>query len=392
MDRLGRMRFLLNARAKRTGPIGGEIFILTIVFGLGWAGLTGCGTPGAPQPPSLKLPGLVEDLTAVRAGDSVTLHWTSPKKTTDHLLIKGSIVAQICRREAAGGCEAAGQATVAPGVEGEFRDTLPPGLTSGKPRLLSYFVELKSPKGRSAGLSNPAEILAGAAPAAIAGFSAEVRAEGVALHWQGTDATPVRLHRRLLTPAAPKEKKTDSGLMSAPAEPEQRNLFVDGAGELNGSGQLNGALDRNAHFGESYEYAAQRVERISVNGKVLELDGAISAPIRVDVIDRFPPAVPQGLAAVAVPEEKSIDLSWQPDTEADLAGYIVYRIESGEAANGNGAADWMRVSGSQPVVGPAFRDKTVEPGHTYRYKVSAIDLTGHESAGSAETQESIPNP
>lgn len=386
------MRFLLSARANRTGPTGREIFILTIIFGLAWAGLTGCGTPGAPQPPSLQLPGLVEDLTAVRAGDSVTLRWTSPKKTTDHLLIKGSIVAQVCRRENSGACQAAGDVKVTPGGEGEFRDTLPAGLTSGKPRLLSYFVELKSPKGRSAGLSNAAEILAGAAPAAVAGLSAEVRADGVALHWQGVDTTPVRLHRKLLTPVAPKEKKSGSGLMSAPSEPERRNLLVDSSGLMNGSGQLNGALDSSAHFGESYEYAAQRVERISVNGKDLELDGEISAPIRVNVIDRFPPAVPQGLAAVAVPEEKTIDLSWQPDTEPDLAGYIVYRIGSGEAANGNGTADWMRISGPQPVVGPAYRDKAVEPGQTYRYKVSAIDLTGHESAGSMETQESVPNP
>jgi hypothetical protein len=382
LDRLGRMRFLLSARANRTSPNGREIFILTIAFGLVGVGLTGCGTPGAPQPPSLQLPGLVEDLTAVRAGDSVTLHWTSPRKTTDHLLIKGSIVAHVCRREDSGACQAAGDANVAPGGEGEFRDTLPAGLTNGKPRLLSYFVELKSPKGRSAGRSNAAEILAGAAPAAITGLSAEVRADGVALYWQGAETTPVRLHRRLLTPAALKEKKSGSGLMSVPSEPEQRNLLVDNAPK--------GTLDSSALFGESYEYAAQRVEKVSTNGKVLELDGEISAPLRVDVIDRFPPAVPQGLAAVAVPEEKTIDLSWQPDSEADLAGYIVYRIASGEAADDKGA--WARISGQQPLASPAYRDKAVEPGQIYRYKVSAIDLTGHESAGSTETQESVPNP
>lgn len=377
------MRFLSSAHTTGTGT---KIFILAIAV----ACLTGCGTPGAPQPPSLKLPGLVEDLTAVRAGDHVTLRWTSPKKTTDHLLIKGSIVAQVCRREEPAGCQTAGEVTVAPGAEAEFRDTLPASLTSGKPRQVSYFVELKSPKGRSAGPSNPAMILAGEAPAAVAGLSAEVRADGVALHWAGADATPVRLHRRLLTPAAPKEKKANSGLMSASAEPEQRDLLVEA------TGKLNGALDSSARFGESYEYAAQRVERVPVDGpagkQTLELAGEISAPVRVDAIDSFPPAVPQGLVAVAVPEERTIDLSWQPDTEADLAGYIVYRIGSGEAANGNGMADWMRVSGSQPVASPAYRDKTVEPGHTYRYKVSAIDLTGHESAGSAEAQESVPNP
>jgi hypothetical protein len=378
------MRFLPSVHITRTGRAGKKIFILAIVLSSAWIGFTGCGTPGAPQPPSLKLPGLVEDLTAVRAGDHVTLHWTSPKKTTDHLLIKGSIVAQVCRREAPGGCQAAGEVTVAPGAEAEFRDTLPAALTSGEPRQLSYFVELKSPKGRSAGLSNPAVILAGAAPAAIAGLSAEVRADGVALHWNGADATPVRLHRRLLTPAAPRGKKQDSGLMSAPVEPELRDLLVEDAGEL------KGALDSSARFGESYEYSAQRVERVSAEGKTLELAGEISAPVRVDVIDRFPPSVPQGLAAVAVPEEKTIDLSWQPDSEADLAGYIVYRSASGEAADDKGT--WIRISGPQPLAGPAYRDKTVEPGHAYRYKVSAIDLTGHESAESAEAQESMPNP
>ena len=349
--------------------------------------LSGCGTPGAPQPPSLRLPGVVEDLTALRAGDHVTLHWTSPKKTTDHLLIAGSIVAQACRREGSGECRAAGTVTVAPGAEAEFRDTLPANLMSGKPRMVSYFVELKSPKGRSAGLSNAAAILAGEAPAAIDGLSAEARADGVALHWKGVDGTPVRLHRRLVAGAPPaKDKKSHPNLMSAPAEAELRDLLVE-TDERHPNG-LDGALDKTAQFGESYEYSAQRVERVAVEGKTLELAGEISAPVRVDVIDNFPPAVPQGLAAVAVPDEKTIDLSWQPDTEGDLAGYIVYRSEAG----GNSAGGWVRVSGAQPVASPAYRDKTAETGHTYRYKVSAIDQTGHESAGSAEAQETMPNP
>jgi len=53
----------------------------------------------------------------------------------------------------------------------------------------------------------------------------------------------------------------------------------------------------------------------------------------------FPPAVPAGLAVVATAEggaEASIDLSWQPGTETDLAGYAVYRRE------GDGA--WLRIS------------------------------------------------
>jgi hypothetical protein len=360
-----------------------------VLLGLGGLLLSGCGTPGAPQPPSLKLPERVADLTAERAGDSVSLHWTMPKKTTDHLLIQGPVKVVVCRQEGAGSCQPAGETSFAANAEGEFRDSLPAALASGKPRPLSYFVELKSPKGRSAGLSNAAEVVAGTAPGPIAGLSAEVRADGVALHWAASEAgsltnreTLVRLHRKLLTPENAKpQAKQPGGLMKPSPEPPLRDLLVDAPS----AGQQSGALDRTAHFGESYEYTAQRIVRVSLSGgKTLELAGAITAPVRADVIDTFPPAVPQGLAAVLVPEEKTIDLSWQPDTEEDLAGYIVYRAETGE--------DWKRISPAQPLAGPAFRDTAIEPGHSYRYAVSAIDVSGHESKHSAEASESVPNP
>jgi hypothetical protein len=34
----------------------------------------------------------------------------------------------------------------------------------------------------------------------------------------------------------------------------------------------------------------------------------------------------------------------------------------------------------------------VQPGHTYRYAVAAIDQLGHESARSEEAEENVPNP
>src|SRR6185312_3392858 len=45
--------------------------------------LAGCGTPGAPRPPSLRLPQAVSDLAATRVGNTVTLTWTEPQRTTD---------------------------------------------------------------------------------------------------------------------------------------------------------------------------------------------------------------------------------------------------------------------------------------------------------------------
>src|SRR5277367_6498851 len=61
------------------------------------SGAAGCASPGPPQPPSLKLPEMVKDLTAQRVGDVVRLHWTTPSTTTDNIDIKGPMTADVCR-------------------------------------------------------------------------------------------------------------------------------------------------------------------------------------------------------------------------------------------------------------------------------------------------------
>jgi hypothetical protein len=350
----------------------------------------GCGTPGAPQPPSHKLPERVTDLSAERAGNVVTLHWTLPRKNTDHLLISGPIETQICRvthlsPKPASPCERAGVLSFDPGSSGTFQETLPDYLAIGRPSEITYFVELKNHHGHSAGMSNDATVLAGAAPAAVNGLTAEVRADGVALHWEKVSDTDssfssfVRLHRKLTTPQK-RRNKADSGPMSAPAEPVFRDLLVDSPDV----GRKAAALDSTVQFGMSYEYSVQRIERISIGGHNFELAGSPSIPILVNVVDSFPPAIPSGLAAVFAGDDRTIDLSWTPDTESDLAGYIVYRKD--------GSGEWMRISPLSPVIGPAYRDTAVVAGHAYTYGVSAIDITGHESKRSAEATETVPNP
>lgn len=363
-----------------------------LVLGGGLA-VAGCGMPGAPLPPSLNLPNPVTDLVASRTGDQIRLTWTMPKNNTDKLLLKDKVEVRVCRREgAAGQCAEAGELEVAPGAAGSFSETLPEGLRQGAARPLSYFVELRNDSGRSAGLSNAAVVLAGEAPGPVTGLEAKVRKAGVVLRWsatgQGAAATAVRLRRTLLSPQTEKANAGKNGAMGgvlAPApEVVEQNLLVEAEGQT-----PDRALDKDIGFGETYEYRAQQVARVKVDGETLELDGALSAPLRVEVRDVFPPAVPTGLAAVAVDASASgggpaIDLSWQPDTEADLAGYVVYRRE------GNG--DWMRISPSQPVVGPAFHDAHVEAGHSYSYAVSAIDQSGHESGRSGAAMETVPGP
>jgi hypothetical protein len=355
----------------------------------------GCGTPGAPLPPSLKLPNLVTNLSAVRTGDQVALTWTMPRKNTDKLPIKGNVPVHVCRKEASGRCEPVpANLSFAPDAKATFTETLPAALASGAPRPLTYFVELLSPHGRSAGLSNGAHVLAGKAPASVSGLSAQLRKDGVVLRWNPEAAalenTVIRLHRKLLSPKSPAESdarpNAQQGLLAPPKEPVEQNFIVDSSGQPDRTHDRT--IDKTIHFGEAYEYRAQRVARVAVDGQTVELAGPISEPIRVEAIDTFPPLVPTGLAAVATAPDSaagpSIDLNWLPVTEADLAGYAIYRRE--------GEGQWQRISPPQPVVGPGFHDPQVQAGHTYRYAVTAIDQLGHESARSEEAEETVPNP
>lgn len=368
--------------------------------------LNGCGTPAAPEPPSLNLPAIVQNLSATRAGSAVTLSFTLPRKTTDKLLLKGNIDVRLCRQETAAPCKPVGSIALTPGVEGTLEDTLPAELAAGTPRPLTYFIELRNRNGRSAGLSNPAMILAGQAPQPVAGFTVDLRKQGALLRWTGDTQTPIRLHRKLLTPppgksstdrsnpdeyrtdkSSPEKPSREQGILAPSPEPIDLTLLVEPQ-TVDNSGQRNQALDKSIHTGATYEYTAQRVARVTLNGQVLELPGRLSAPVRLETKDIFPPETPTGLAAVATSAsaglEAAIDLSWQPVTDANLAGYIVYRRE-GEAA-------WQRISPAQPAVSPAFHDTQAQPGHTYRYTVSAIGQNGQESARSSEAEESMPTP
>jgi len=352
-----------------------------------WAGLAiafcsilyGCGTPGAPQPPSLNLPETVTDLSAIRAGNQVALTWTNPKRNTDKTAMKGDVATRVCRREGSGTCSPVGaDLMVAPGKGGNFTDTLPGSLATGAARPVSYFVELRNKKGRSAGLSNAATVLAGEAPKPVDGLKAEVRKQGVVLSWAADgENSAVRLERKLLTPPA---SKSQHDPLAPPPEAIKETLLVDSGAEQ------GRAVDETIRFGQKYEYRAQRVNRVDVNGKTLELAGELSSPIDVEAKDAFPPAVPTGLAAVATAGENggapAIDLSWQPEIDPDMAGYVVYRRE--------GDGDWQRISPATPAIEPGFHDAQVQPGHTYRYAVSAMSKEDHESDRSAEAQETVP--
>jgi fibronectin type 3 domain-containing protein len=128
--------------------------------------------------------------------------------------------------------------------------------------------------------------------------------------------------------------------------------------------------DNSAEFGKPYTYRVVTIAKIDAD-HAAESDP--SPDISITPKDTFPPAVPAGLRATPTPT--GIELSWEGDTEADLAGYRVYRAAPG--------GPFERIA---EAALPAFADRTVEHGKTYRYAITSFDRSGNESAQTAPVE------
>ena len=371
--------------------------------------LAGCASPGPPLPPSLKLPEVVSGLTAMRAGDEVVLHWTTPSRTTDKLLIAGPIVAEVCR-ELAGSTQPVGSARraatnavkahcsvvtrlhVVPG-NSEAVDTLPASLSVEPPRLLAYRVQLLNPAGRTAGPSPEVFVAGGTAPMPVEGLRGMATKNGVVLAWkvEAGGEHAVELGRTTLeAPAAPGSTGVAERKSGFPGGPKAAAESRFRAGSADGPDHAGGTIDRTAQIGHTYRYSAYRVRSVVVGGQTLEVRSLPSPAVTVAMLDVFPPEVPAGL--VAVPgfageqaERPTIDLMWDPDIEPRIAGYRVYRRNlAGEAAD-----SWHRAD-AELVRVAAYRDLAVVSGRRYAYRVTAVNEAGNESAASGEVVETAP--
>ena len=371
--------------------------------------LAGCASPGPPLPPSLKLPEIPTDLKATRVGDQVTLRWTTPARTTDKLLIKGPVTAEICLElpvaatvpvQSRGPVPLKTVTACAPAVvresvtagASEAMDALPVELVHGPARLLAYRVQLKNAAGRTAGPSAAVFAAAGAGPVPVEALRVTSTKDGVMLEWlrapQPDAADAVELVRTTVeAPVAAASERMDAlpGAGKAPAE----ERFRSGA---DGTPDAGGTLDRSAQMGATYRYTTERVRGVVLGGHALELRSVPSAAVTVAVRDVFPPEAPTGLVAVPGIEFtgageqsqiRTIDLSWDPNMEARLAGYRVYRRDPDRSA-------WQRL-GTELLRVTAYQDRAVTAGQTYTYRVTAVSDAGIESGPSGEATETVPS-
>ena len=157
-------------------------------------------------------------------------------------------------------------------------------------------------------------------------------------------------------------------------------------------------LDRSVEWEKTYRYKVTMVTVVPRPGQdAIEVEGDDSPAVELLAHDAFPPAVPQNVQAVfAGAPQNFIDLTWTPASDADLAGYNIYRRDPvaphrrAASAGDPGEYGPPHQLNAELVKAPAFRDAQIESGRRYLYSVSAVDLRGNESAKSQEAEEAVP--
>jgi hypothetical protein len=96
--------------------------------------------------------------------------------------------------------------------------------------------------------------------------------------------------------------------------------------------------------------------------------------------DAAPPGSPFGLRILQYTPEDGLNLRWEPVSDSDLAGYRVYRRQV--TAAGIAVGSYSLVSEGL-IEEASFQDDTLDPENYWEYSVSALDLSGNESARSA---------
>ena len=350
------------------------IFLATLA-----ALFSGCGVQAPPQPPRLEIPQTIKDLAATQVGGAVHITFTLPALATDGEGLKKPVTVNIFR------------AVTPPGRQPELPDasaapwlTLSPKQLAGVAR--SGKVDYALPFSIQEIRQQQGSTYSFAVIALTHGFRNHPHRSGPSNVAQATllDATgPVMnlvakasQNSLLLTWDQPAETLT--GL--PPAHLSGYRVYQSmtgkpGSYDLAGKAASTHFDDKTFQFGRQYFF---RVSAVTTVGQATA-ESAPSAPVSLTPRDVFPPPVPTGLTAVNV--AGAVDLLWNASSGRDLAGYNVYR-----SANGG---PFQRIN-KQRILTPIFHDATVEPGQRYEYAVTAVDLTGNESAKSVPARVATP--
>jgi hypothetical protein len=310
----------------------------------------GCGYIGGVLPPLANIPADPTGLAVVQRGATLFAHFKVPELTTELTPIKGDLELDLRVGVTPNPWNVEAWAASAKKVSPQtLKDDiaqyqLPSREWTGKE--ITIAARAIGANGKASNWSNIVTLTVVAPLAAPTEFAAVPTAIGVRLTWRGTGQ-----HFRILRRA---EGSPDYVEIGTPTTPE--------------------FLDSTAEFGKKYSYLVQAYADLGANR---EVQSDLSPERTLTPEDKFPPAVPANLRATA--SANSVELSWDANTEPDLDGYRVYRSVNGGA--------FEKIAGVNEI--PAYSDKPVESGKTYRYVVTAVDKSGNESARSAVAEATL---
>jgi fibronectin type 3 domain-containing protein len=121
----------------------------------------------------------------------------------------------------------------------------------------------------------------------------------------------------------------------------------------------------NLNVSMDYSYKVLSFNSAGVRSAA-SLPVGVTTPKPIDFSDHTAPAAPGGLTAI--PTSDAIALTWTPSTDADLAGYLVFR-------DGAQIADVHNQS--------FFTDTATTPATSYNYSIRAYDNSGNTSLSGA---------
>src|SRR6516225_409190 len=359
--------------------------------------VAGCGAPGEPVPPMPPIPVAVSDLSARQVGNSVLLTFTPPNKTT-----RGERLAEMPTLEVLRGSvgedgrpelKSFRVVDTVPGTvlssyvqqgKAEFPEPISAEeLRSNPVESVAYRIRTRVSERKVSEDSNAVTVNLYPVPEAVGAVDAKVTENGIQLKWRAPTRSSTgeaisgvkeyHVYRGELEAGTAEGASKD--LRQAKWKLPLLQLGTTAAPEYE---------DRGFDYGKTYAYVVRSA--VPAGGELLE-SGDSKAAI-VTPKDIFPPTPPQAVVAAVLrgPSAESyvVDLSWGINVETDLAGYRVYRSES-EGARGEPLTPDLLLT-------PAYRDASVQSGHSYWYTVTAVDRAGNESGPSLMAAAEIPQP
>ncbi len=192
-------------------------------------------------------------------------------------------------------------------------------------------------------------------PNAVYGFKTQLKDKAVKLSWwksKDADCTGYNLYK------SPNEK---SGFVKLNATLIAKTDTV--------------YIDKSVKEAEQYFYYLEAVDKKG--------NGAKTETASYVIPDMTPPAVPKNLSART--DTGKIYLTWDKNTEADLAGYYVFRALSNEPSN-------FQLLNPKPIANNSFMDTLPKEANNYfLYRICAADKNYNRSAQTAFIAARMPD-